>query len=239
MWRRTEFIKRCFGDRLLQDKHRSGYPFVTISRQAGAGGHTLAEELLQRTQARAYEDLFRDWKLFDRELCAAILDQPDLRVSMESLLREEYHSAFEEFVHDMKGDFSPQYAVYRRMIEMIRVLGSIGKVVIIGRGSVIATRHLPGRIAVRLLAPKEVRVQNIAKFLNFTESQARHYVETYDEERIRFARDFFGANLEDPANYDLVCDTSQVSLASIAERLEQMIVEKDRVLHPSGAGGKS
>jgi hypothetical protein len=41
-------------------------PFVTISRQAGAGGHSLAGAMLERFSAQADKELFGDWQVFDQ-----------------------------------------------------------------------------------------------------------------------------------------------------------------------------
>ena len=61
-------------------------PFVTISRQAGAGGHSLANVLIDRFHEQPDKELFGDWEMFDQKLVAMVADDPGLRVSVEALL---------------------------------------------------------------------------------------------------------------------------------------------------------
>jgi hypothetical protein len=42
------------------------HPFVTISREAGAGGHSLAETLLAQMRAIDGIPVFRDWQVMVR-----------------------------------------------------------------------------------------------------------------------------------------------------------------------------
>jgi cytidylate kinase len=230
---RTEFIKTCFGDRLDQDKHRSGYPFVTISRQAGAGGHSLGEALLRQTEQRHYADVFSGWKLFDRELCEAVVREPDIDIPIETLLREEYHSGFREFLSDMKGEHTSQMAVYKRVLQMIRVLANVGKTIIVGRASNFVTRDLPAGIHVRLVAPEELRVERIRRLLDLDEEGARQQVRIYDKERARFVRDYYSADVDAEDAYDVIWDTSKADVEDLASDLVDQIAAREQTLRPA------
>src|SRR5688572_30283359 len=74
------------------------HPFVTISREAGAGGHSLAETLLEQMKAIDGIPVLRGWQVMDQELCHKILENPHLKVSLEALLTEELHSEVEDIV---------------------------------------------------------------------------------------------------------------------------------------------
>ena len=65
-----------------------GYPFVTISREAGAGGHTLAYVLLTDFAGDHDQDLFGGWHVFDRELCEVIVQDHRFQNSLDALLAE-------------------------------------------------------------------------------------------------------------------------------------------------------
>ena len=43
-----------------------GFPFVTISRQAGAGGHLLSYIILTELLKSKENDLFQGWHVFDK-----------------------------------------------------------------------------------------------------------------------------------------------------------------------------
>ena len=62
------------------------YPFVTISRQTGAGGNRLAKAIVKEMEQLPNDPLFQGWQILDREICERLVADPELKVSMESLL---------------------------------------------------------------------------------------------------------------------------------------------------------
>ena len=78
-------------------------PFVTVSRQVGAGGTTVAELLAEilNERARGGEGT---WTVFDKNLGLRVLDDHDLPHSYVEFLKEEsvpgLRTAMEEFFED-------------------------------------------------------------------------------------------------------------------------------------------
>lgn len=71
-----------------------GAPFVTISRQAGAGGHVVARALLDRTFEARPKALFEGWSLFDERLAEMVAENPALKVSLKGLAEEDLCRVF-------------------------------------------------------------------------------------------------------------------------------------------------
>ena len=63
-------------------------PFITISRQAGARGRTLARAILAEFEKHAKEPRLQGWNSFDEELCQLIVSDPKLNVSLSELITE-------------------------------------------------------------------------------------------------------------------------------------------------------
>ena len=124
-------------------------PFVTISRQAGAGGHTLARTLLERFAEQEDKELFADWEMFDQKLVAMVADDPDLRVSVESLLGEHYHRVADDFFRQIFTATTHQDIVMDRMFRLVRILAEVGKAIIVGRAGSEVTRGLGPAVSVR------------------------------------------------------------------------------------------
>lgn len=223
---REAFIKRCFGDRLNTDRKQEGYPFITISRQAGAGGKQLAEAILGEMEQLSGSDLYRGWKVFDRDLCTLIGEEKDLDVVLEELLSEEYHSQFSEFINDFMRARTPQYEVLKRTFQMIRTLASVGKVVIVGHGAGFVTQDLPGGIHLRLVAPEHDRVKATMKAKSLDKDAAKRDVKHCDKERNRFIRDYFMHDIDDPLMYDVVWNTSAEPIEYLATTIVSMIKQK-------------
>ena len=108
-------------------------PFVTISRQAGAGGNTLANAILEELGRRNEDPLFQSWQRFNEELCRRIAEEPGLSVSLETLMKYEYHSQIEDMLDELIVGNSPQDLVSKKMFHLIRTLATFGKVILVGR----------------------------------------------------------------------------------------------------------
>jgi cytidylate kinase len=202
---------------------RGWYPFVTVSRQAGAGGLALAETLIGRIQTEKKDPLFVGWQSLDRELCRQVAEDPRLRVSLNNLLEERYRNAMEDFLHQAIARESPQIAVHKEVFRVIQRVAAVGKCVILGRGGNFLTRHYPRGIHIRLVAEREDRVLRFARLLSLSDAEAEKKVDELDRDRARLVRDYFKADIDDPLHYDAVWNTSDAPIDFIAEALVAMI----------------
>jgi hypothetical protein len=201
-------------------------PFVTISRQTGAGGHTLGEALLRRMAQEPDDPRWRGWQVVDRALCDMLLQDPALHVSMRSLLREEYRSQIEDLVASMFGGRTPQDAVLRKVCETVRGFAVLGHAVILGRGGACVTKGLPGGVHVRLVAPEAIRVRRMMQILGAGEAAAREAVKTQDRDRAALVRSQFHRDIEDPLLYDAVWNTEAAPFDLIAGSIMALITHR-------------
>ena len=199
-------------------------PYVTISRQAGAGGHTLAKALIEHFDERDNKDLFGDWEMFDQKLVTMVADDPDLRVSVEALLGEEYRKAADDFFRQLFTSTTPQDIVMDRMFRLVRTIAEVGKAVVVGRAGSEVTRGLghPG-VSVRLVAPEEFRIKHMMEMNNLTEKQATESIDKHDSGRARMLKRHFRVNIDDPLLYDAVWNTGQTSFDDIAASIATML----------------
>jgi cytidylate kinase len=205
----------------IEDKER--YPFVTISRQTGAGGHTLAQSLLDHMNQSESAAIFKGWKVFDRELVDILAKDPKLHVSLSSLLSAEYHSWLEDFLSQLVFGASSQDAVLRKMFKIIHQLARVGKVILIGRGGSCVTRRLPSGFHIRLVASHEKRVQRMTDLLHTDGKKAARYIAEQDAARRALVRKSFGADIADPLLYDAVFNTDTLSMHDMSRLVIQMI----------------
>jgi len=210
--------------------------FVTISRQAGAGGHTLAQTLIRR-MAQETDPLFQSWQICDQQLCEMLLQDGHLNVSLQSLLAEEYRSQIQELVGELFSKQPSQYLIMREMFETIRSLAAIGKVIIVGRGGSQVTKKLETGVHVRLAAPETVRVQRMMRLLGQSEAEARAAVYKQDQDRARLLKSFFQLDINDPLLYDAVWNTSTVPFEVIAEAIVSLIKHRIGLQDPTQAPG--
>jgi hypothetical protein len=118
-------------------------PFITLSRQAGARGGSLARAILAEFEKHAGEPRLQGWHSFDEELCRMIVSDPEINVSFRELITEDFRTRAEDFVSVMLGK-SFQDDVQKRISVTLRQLALAGKAILIGRGGVAITRDLGG-----------------------------------------------------------------------------------------------
>lgn len=209
-------------------------PFVTISRQTGAGGHTLARVLAQAMR-QAEDPLFQGWQVFDRELCEKLMADPRLRVSMRSLLAEEYRSQIEDAIFSLLGGETPRDVVVRKLFETIRALAAIGRVIIVGRAGMCVTRGLPDGVHLRLVAPEPARIARMRELLHVSEPAAREMIGAQDRDRARLVRDHFRRDIDDPLLYDATWNTQAAPFEAIAASVMTLIEHRAHA-QPASAG---
>jgi cytidylate kinase len=212
------------------DDEPSGYrPFITISREAGAGAHTLAHALLERFE-RENAPLFRGWQIIDRDLCERVAGDYNLRASVQSLVGEEYRSQIEDAILTMLGQ-TPRDVVMRRIFETIRTLGSVGKVIIVGRCGMCVTRDLPGALHLRLVASESSRTARMMRLLKIPQARAKQVVENHDRDRARLVSRYFMRSIDDPLLYDAIWNTDATPIAAIAEAAVALLRYRESTRH--------
>ncbi len=208
------------------DPRKGCFPFVTISRQAGAGGQTLATLLAEKIQKLHAEPLFHGWQFCNQELCHMIAQDPALKSLVESLTRTEYHSYAEDFLSQLIHGGASQDLVVKKMFRLMRTFALHGKVILVGRGSSFLTRDLSLGIHVRLEASLESRVKRMMGGLDLPEKKVREMVEEKDRAKAELVKTFFHKDIRDALLYDIVWNTDHVPISEIAKLLIEMIRDK-------------
>lgn len=197
-------------------------PFVTISRQAGAGGRTFAGHLIQRLNEIQPGE--RPWAVWDRGLVEQVAREQHIPESMVAQLESYHRSAFDQFLAAIfsVGEVPDldERQLYRRVAYTIRGLARAGRAVIVGRGGVYATRGMPGGVHVRLVAPLERRIKHLAALRSISEKVAAADVHRLDAERENFHRRFSIGQAMLPEVFTITLNTDQIP----DERLVECVV---------------
>ena len=210
-----------------QETRNRSWPFVTISRQAGAGGHSLAQALLSAF-AENDDALFQNWQILDRERLQEVMGDAHVSQTLKEVLDEHYQTQIGEFVTGLLGGRLSQDTEMLKVCEAIRSFASLGKVIVVGYAGVMATRELPMGVHIRLVAPEAWRVLHMEHNLGTDQKASQVYIRKYDQQRQRFLNAHFNANIDDPLLYDTVWNTEKVSFRSIAEATVLLLKHRDR-----------
>jgi cytidylate kinase len=220
----------------LTDLPEYGFPFVTISREAGAGGHLLSYIILTEFLKEKDSDLFLGWHVFDKALCEAVATNPLVQDSMETLVTEKYRSEFRDFIESLFTGQSSQYLTYKTTFRVVRMLALIGKVIIVGRAGSLVTADLNQGIHVRLVAPEAQRVVWMMKRFKLRKEEARQTVIKQDADRRKLVKMFFHRDIADPLLYDVVWNTGRADLDMMARDIIELIKQRAAAKRKSRSG---
>jgi cytidylate kinase len=192
-------------------------PFVTISRQAGAGGRTLAHALAARLNQRCPGAL--PWTVWDNELVERVAAEHHLPLSRVAALEEQPPSWLEEALGSLavSGPPADEAAIFRRVSATIRALAQLGRVIIVGRGGAFVTSDLTGGVHVRLVAPVEHRVAATARVMNCSSRDAANRVKEKDHAREAFYRRHWPTRSLSPENFAATFNTSVIGSDQLVE----------------------
>ncbi|HUF54074.1 MAG TPA: cytidylate kinase-like family protein [Dehalococcoidia bacterium] len=138
---------------------------------------------------------------------------------LEAVLSRTYADVAQE---EENKDISDETYI-ETMSALIRELAATGRIVILGRGSQMVLRDLPGALHVLTVAPQELRVQRLAEREEIGMEDAARRAKESDRAREAFYKKFWKVDVQDPRLYDLTIDTSRFTYEQAAEVIAEAI----------------
>jgi cytidylate kinase len=189
-----------------QEKAKEGaLPIITICREPGSGGRFVANGIAEHL----------GFDLFDREIVDQMVLSAQISTRLIQTLDERALSVMQDWISTLifeKHLWPDQYL--RHLMKVINTIGKHGRAVIVGRG---AHFILPpkNRLRLRIVAPFETRVFNVARNCDIPVHEAREWVRRTQANRRAFIRVYFHADVDDPLNFDMVFNTGKLSVEEI------------------------
>lgn len=193
---------------------RPGGPFVTISREAGSGGSSLARILARMLNGRSPAG--GNWKVFDTNLTPSMLRSQHLPVRIARFLPEDRLPGVQAYIGELVGLHPSLPNLVQKTNETIRQLAGEGQAIFVGRGANFAAKGVTHGCNVRLVASAAHRSKYLSQLHGISEAEARECNARCDAARRRYVRIHFDKEIEDPTAYDLVINTEQVPLIEAA-----------------------
>jgi len=183
--------------------------YVTISREAGAGGCEIGQAVGKRL----------GWAVYDKSL----LDQIAERFRVSRMMLDLVDETRSNWVYDVLGTWMDRQIVPHE--KFVAFLGRTileeskkGCAVFIGR----AAQFLLPRsrlLAVRLVASEMYRIRKIMEREGLDEGNARRWMHAVDEGRREFVMRFFHHDIADPHHYDMVINVERCGAEDAVERI--------------------
>jgi len=182
-------------------------PVITVSMEPGSGGSLVAEKVADRL----------GFDYFHRGIIQGIAKSAKIRDSVIDTLEKERLSGIEDFISSLyKNQYLYPGIYMQHLLKVVHTIADHGRAVIVGRG---ANFILPPqeRFSVRIVAPLEIRIQNVAHAYKVSAEKARKRVIGRESRRSAFVRKSYNADIADPQNYDLTINTGRIRIETAVE----------------------
>lgn len=191
-------------------------PFLTISRQFGCYGFSLGLLLLDILNE---ETETGSWHIYHKDILAKLATETSLAAETLEQQRRSKPSMLVDFFQSFKRDRIPSgYEIRNRITTIIRSVAVQGHAIIIGQGGAGATQDLPNGLTVRLEAPEQWRVKQIAFREGLNETEAKLRVRAKERER-EYLRKLYATRFPRKPPFHVTYDCSVFSLAQIAQHI--------------------
>jgi cytidylate kinase len=191
---------------------------LSISREFRSGGEEIGQIVAGEMN---YEYVDKDRILKD----IAATGQKWGRVGRE--LDEACPTTWERYDWEYRGFIS--------LIEaQIYEYALMDRTVILGRGSNFLLQDIPHVLKVRLIAPREKRIERVMSKDHLDRKTAELVTEKTDRARACYVHANYGKEWEKIEYYDMVFNTGVQSYEQVARILIETLAEKDRQATPAG-----
>ena len=209
--------------------HQNQVRFISISRQYGCSGFRIGEPLATALNEQRVQRLPR-WAVYDKKLIDMVCHDHEL----ERILVESFESRklgfLDRYLGELRANLSDSRMTFRKCSETIFRLAGKGGVIIIGRAAALITASLLGGLHIRIVAPFDWRVDQVAEYEKINSRQeAEDYVRQMDHERGRLVKDLTGQDIVSPENYDLVLNQKRLGIDGIIKTVLQVIEIKPTI----------
>lgn len=202
-------------------------PCITISRQTGAAAGEISELLIEILKSKS-KNKKREWAVFDKNLIEKVIEDHRLPEKLSNYLTEEKHSFLNSIMNELFGIHpSPLRLVYKTTNTILQ-LAQIGNCIIVGRAANIILRKMDNTYHIRIIAPLKKRIEQVQMYFNYSEDEAKKFIEKEDEKRREYVKHYFHKDIDDPSLYDLLINTERHTIAETAQILSDAIITKLR-----------
>lgn len=186
---------------------------ISVSREFGSGGHTIAEQLAERFGLPLYDHNLLDKITNEKNLDLKKLKQYDERPRNPLLSRtvRGYSNSPEENIAKMQFEYLQEKAEQGDSF------------VVVGRCSESVLKEYDSLIAIFILANMDFRIQRTMIKDGLSQRDAEALVKRRTRERKAYHNRYCTMKWGDSRNYDITMDSSKLDIEGTADVLENYI----------------
>lgn len=198
---------------------------ITVSRQFGAGGLTLSQNIAKKL----------DYTFIDNELIQLVAEKAQVSKDWVHSVEKEAGGKLHQFINrlmpkgvvgrildDQRGYIDED--IYIDLLkQIIRQLAVEGNCIILGRGGQYILKDHPDAFHVLLIAEREYRLRFIEAKYKLKRQVAEQVITAEDRRRINLYRKFDKSDYDLPGHYHLTLNMSKLSLDTATQLVSQLI----------------
>jgi cytidylate kinase len=200
---------------------------ITISRQFGAGGKTMAKQVAEQLNytivheeiieklAEMAETTPNGIRAFEAEETWLLRKGSDISSSKR----------FVDRIFDSKRNYIDGQLYKDLLTQIIPQVVEEGNVVILGRGAQFILRSRPDTYHILLVAQESDRILFMEKVYGLNREDARTAVAKQGKRRMKLMKLFHSEDYDQPLHYDLVLNMSKMSLDQAVEMVCELVGE--------------
>ena len=171
-----------------EKKEEIRLPVITVCMEPGSGGSIVAQAIAKQL----------NFDFFHRDIINEIAKSSHISSQVIETLEKERLSGINDFISSLINDKYLWPGLYlEHLMKIINVIGKHGRAVIVGRGANFIL-PLQERFSVRVVAPLEVRIQNVAREYGVSENDAKRRILRRESRRRAFVRQSFHEDIANP-----------------------------------------
>lgn len=195
-------------------------PFITISREHGCQGNTLAYMI-----SRELEKENQHWDILNKEVLHETADQLNLSTDyVQKVVADLDRTAIDEILNSFSVKYYKSDRKVRRTIaKVVETRAEAGKVIIVGRGGAAIAKNMVTGLHIRMRAPIAFRLNNLMERKGMSREEAFSLLSRVDLKRYKFQRDL----AKDPGDindlFHITFDCSKVSLDEMTKMVMTLL----------------
>ena len=112
---------------------------------------------------------------------------------------------------------------HEALLKTLTYLATRGELIMVGRGANFALRDDSSGLRIRITAPRVVCAERLSKTWSVSIAEAQRRIGKLDDERREFVREHFRRDIDDPHAYDMVFDTSRLTVRQVTGAILSVI----------------
>ena len=193
---------------------------ITIARQYGSGGRTIAQMLSERLGIHYYDKELLRLASEDSGINEDLFRNADEKIKNTKLFKIAHSVYHGELIPPESEDFTSMENLFNYQAKIIKKLAEQDEsCIIVGRCAEYVLKDYDNVLSVFIHAPKEYCLEQAAGKQSMSPKELEKYVQKVDKRKADYHRYYTGLEWTDARNYDLCLDSSKLGFERCVDEL--------------------